>query len=203
MAVLIQHLWASDGSPENTQEVAIIPSIHQFNLALLNQTLYFITENMSNRQLWKSDGMWHGCCQRLELYSSYENLTTFGNLVYFVGSDGLWRSDGTAAGTIKLNDPATFGDIRTLTVWNGMLYFHADSLQYGVELWKSDGSATGTSLVKDINTITNPSYPSGAIPFKGALYFSADNNHRTRTVEKQRHSSRHGHGQRDQPAWQQ
>ncbi|MBL0339820.1 MAG: T9SS type A sorting domain-containing protein [Bacteroidetes bacterium] len=65
----------------------------------------------------------------------------------------LWKSDGTASGTVIVKDiyignpasyPSSFRDI------NGTLYFTAYTNSLGRELWKSDGTTGGTTLVKEI-----------------------------------------------------
>jgi uncharacterized repeat protein (TIGR01451 family) len=88
------------------------------------------------------------------------------------GSSGheLWKSDGTAAGTVLVKDinPGSGGsDPRNLTAVNGMLFFRADDDSSGYELWKSDGTAAGTVMVKDIN-------PRYLTVMNGTLFFTAD-----------------------------
>jgi ELWxxDGT repeat protein len=105
-----------------------------------------------------------------------EHLTAVGNTLFFTTDDGihgreLWRSDGTAAGTVLVKDidiapivsqsaitSANGAPIVTqssnpdgLTDVNGTLFFAADDGIHGREVWKSDGTATGTRLVADIN----------------------------------------------------
>jgi ELWxxDGT repeat protein len=119
-------------------------------------------------------------------------LTNVDGTLYFVGTDGthgnqLWKSDGSAAGTVMLTDfnnggfgPTSLTDVR------GMLYFAAtdtptnlggpESLPaydggHGWELWKTDGTVAGTTMVADINPeIVNPpgsvdgtNYPDGSV----------------------------------------
>ncbi len=66
----------------------------------------------------------------------------------------LWKSDGTAAGTVLVRDivpntstsaPGALIDV------NGTLFFAVNDSVHGRELWKSDGTAAGTVLVRDIN----------------------------------------------------
>ena len=57
-----------------------------------------------------------------------------------------------------------------MTVWNGALYFVADSADYGEELWVYDGD--GVRLVADINTMGD-SLISSLTVFNNKLYFSA------------------------------
>ena len=64
----------------------------------------------------------------------------------------LWRTDGTARGTVMLthvSGPAG-ADPRDLTVADGVLFFSASDPVHGRELWKSNGAAAGTVMVGDI-----------------------------------------------------
>src|SRR5262249_23536232 len=92
------------------------------------------------------------------LTSDPHDIVAIGSTAYFAPSDGiqgteLWKSDGTAAGTVLVADinPGSAGSsLGYLTNVNGTLFFAADDGTHGVELWKSDSAAAGTVLVKDI-----------------------------------------------------
>ena len=86
-----------------------------------------------------------------------------GNCYYFAANDAthgteLWKSDGTAAGTVMVKDiypglsssGGWSSSPTALTVIGGTLYFAANDGTDGTELWKSDGTAAGTVMVKDI-----------------------------------------------------
>jgi ELWxxDGT repeat protein len=95
----------------------------------------------------------------------------------------LWKSDGTAAGTVLVKDllPGKTTDgyplssfPSDLTRYNGAMYFIAN----GDELWKTDGTAAGTTKVKDIDPNKggdegSGSYASMAV-FNGKLLFAGD-----------------------------
>ena len=87
-------------------------------------------------------------------------LTNVNGAFYFEANDGthgveLWKSDGTAAGTVMVKDidPGS-GNSKPedLTNVNGELYFVASDGAHGNELWKSDGTASGTVMVADIDS---------------------------------------------------
>src|SRR5205085_2313751 len=114
-------------------------------------------------------------------------LTAVGGTLFFVADDGLngrelWKSDGTAVGTVLVKDinpgsaygfPSTSSP-SSLTAVGGTLFFAANDGTNGKELWKSDGTPAGTVLVKDINPGSADSYPNGLTAVGGTLYFAAD-----------------------------
>ena len=87
-----------------------------------------------------------------------DSLVDVNGTLFFIADDGvngaeLWKSNGTAGGTVLVKDirVGTSGSsLANLTNVNGTLFFSADDGVNGLELWKSDGTASGTVLVKDI-----------------------------------------------------
>ena len=71
-----------------------------------------------------------------------------GGTLFFVADDGvsgaeLWRSDGTADGTLLVKDINSGGggsSPATLTNVGGTLFFAANDGVGGTELWSSDGT---------------------------------------------------------------
>ena len=116
--------------------------------------------------------------------SSYPSKSVvIGSTAYFTAEDGvhgieLWKSNGTAAGTVLVKDinpgsASSCSDPSFLTNVNGTLFFSADDGTHGPELWKSDGTAAGTALVKDINSGSGSSEPRYLTNVNGTLFFSA------------------------------
>ena len=114
--------------------------------------------------------------------SGFWNAAVAGNVAYLSQDDAvhgqeLWKTDGTAAGTVLVKDinpgeaPSTPS---SLTILGSTLLFAADDGTDGNELWRSDGTAAGTVLVKDINPGSGASYPSNFVVVNGTLYFSAN-----------------------------
>ena len=103
--------------------------------------------------------------------------------LYFNANDGingaeLWKSDGTAAGTVLLKDinpgAASSSPVRMIVV-NNTLFFAANNGTNGQELWKSNGTAAGTVLVKDIRSGGYESIPAWMTDVNGTLFFRANN----------------------------
>jgi ELWxxDGT repeat protein len=86
---------------------------------------------------------------------------------------GLYRSDGTPAGTSKIA-PLVGGALGFSPVFNGSLYFAADDGGgSGSELWKTDGTPAGTTRVIDLYPGTSGSRPGGFRVVEGELLFTA------------------------------
>src|SRR5688572_2959725 len=108
-------------------------------------------------------------------------LTPMGNTLFFVAKGGntgreLWKSDGTAAGTVRVKDirpGSAASNPQYLAVANGLLWFNADDGVHGRELWVSDGTTAGTRLVKDIWPGANSSEAGEFVEHNGAVYFRA------------------------------
>ncbi|MHB8453110.1 MAG: ELWxxDGT repeat protein [Acidiferrobacterales bacterium] len=193
-------VWKTDGTDVGTVLVKTINStlsgadsnISPF--AELNGALYFsANDGGTGRALWKTDGTDAGTVRVTNINAaggenSYQGsffFTKFNGALYFNGNDGvnggeLWKTDGTAAGTVMVKDinpGAASSDPFGFIDLNGALYFSAGNGVGGsnVELWKTDGTAAGTVLVKEFNPgagISNP--PVSFTELNGALYFSAD-----------------------------
>lgn len=114
--------------------------------------------------------------------SNVSYLTIVNNTLFFAANDGvngmeLWKSDGTAAGTIlvkDINPGAGNSSIGYLANVNGTLFFVANNGINGTELWKSDGTAAGTVMVKDIRPGSMGSSPSYLVNVNGVLFFAAN-----------------------------
>src|SRR5262245_36433369 len=173
-------LWKSDGTTAGTVLVKDIrpgsAGSSPYDHTVVKGTLFFTAnDGINGRELWKSDGTAAGTVlvkdirpgnspYGFPLTSSPANLTAVGNQLFFSADDGvsgreLWKSDGTAAGTVLVKDirpgSSSYGyaygsDPKNLTAAGGRLFFAANDGVNGTELWKSDGTAAGTVLVKDI-----------------------------------------------------
>lgn len=156
-------------------------------------TLFFTAQDaVSGRELWKSDGTSSGTVLVKDLFpgdstgypyginsSNPGKLVNLGGTLYFSAADslsgyGLWRSDGTAAGTQLIRGPGQgLKSVNNLTAIGLKLFFSGTGAT-GEELWKSDGTAAGTVQVKDIRAGTTASSPTNLVNVNGDLFFLAD-----------------------------
>ena len=192
-------LWKTDGTAAGTVRVQDSNTAISFAYGFteFNGAFYFqADDNVNGFELWKTDGTDIGTVLVKDInpaagvatfHYRFADFTVYNDALYFQANDGvngfeLWKSDGTAAGTVMVRDinAATgAGSFPTdFTVYNGALFFSAADDANGAKLWKTDGTAAGTMLVKDIIIATGTSFlpddfSRGFPVFNGALYFTA------------------------------
>ena len=174
-------LWKSDGSNAGTvlvkdiypgYQIATFPNNSEPRfLTNVNGTLFFTADNgINGRELWKSDGTEAGTVmiKDINIYSNFSDgssdgamLTDVNGILYFRCNNRdngyeLWKSDGTANGTVMIKDIFTGNNSNgsanssapySLINVNGTLFFAAYDANNGSELWKSDGTEVGTVMV--------------------------------------------------------
>jgi len=104
--------------------------------------------------------------------------------LFFVGRDEacaeLWKSDGTAAGTVRVKDInpgigcAIINNADALTNVNDALFFSANDGTDGAQLWTSDGTSAGTVQVTEPVTGAASASPTELTNSNGTLLFAAD-----------------------------
>jgi ELWxxDGT repeat protein len=154
-------LWRSDGTAAGTVMVKNInPTRNSFPFEFTNVagTAFFAADDGTHGfELWKSDGTAAGTVMVKDINSGTGNSisgvpggsASVNGTLFFNADDGingpqLWKSDGTAAGTVmvKLINPGG-ATPRQLTDIDGTLEFYAfDGTSWG--LFRSDGTAAGT-----------------------------------------------------------
>lgn len=95
----------------------------------------------------------------------------------FVSDSEPWISDGTAGGTIRLNDLNKTGSSspRYFTQVGSLVYFTATGSTVGTELYRTDGTGKGTVLVRDLISGSGSSSPANLFPLGNKLLFSVTN----------------------------
>jgi trimeric autotransporter adhesin len=184
-----RELWKSDGTT-----TVMVKNINEEedegsdpdNLIAVGSTLYFTADDGENgRELWMSSStttvMVKNINEEEDEGSDPDNLIAVGSNLYFLVDDGdgfeLWKSDGTPDNTapidLGLGSAASPDDGEFYAVAVGdNLYFTAETDAEGVELWMISAAGV-TSMVKDIWTGAQGSYPYLLTAFGSDLYFVA------------------------------
>ncbi len=185
---------------------------------VVNGEMFFAAQDSTHGvQLWESNGTAAGTIRLSDGNDANGgihpgDLTAVGGTLYFSANDGLaafggvgdgdqlWKSDGTAAGTVMVtdsNDGVAKASLFPFELTNvgGTLYFAAADLDDGEQLFKSDGTAAGTAMVADIPGANGypGSYPGNLTAEGSQLYFSAsDSSHGHPALDVQRDGGRDG-----------
>ena len=181
-------LWMSDGTAGGTTIVQEIEpgSSGSFprNLTEVDGTLYFSTRN---HDLWRSQGT-APTTQRVQRFSGtrLKEFTVVGSTLYFAheasSADELWKSDGSAQGTVRLTTvPGASSRIAHIGAAGSTVFFNGRDDTHGAELWASAGTPATTGLVKDLYPGSEGAFPNRFTDLQGTLFFSAE----TATVGKE------------------
>ncbi len=207
-------LWHSDGTASGTRLAADInpgpANSYPFYLVVYKDALYFFAKDAAHgielrKTFWDNALKIYRTELVKDIYAGTEfgikprevtELVVFEDFLFFVANDGVkgkevWRSDGTAAGTVRVTDinPGSGdADPKYLTVLStsstgDKLVFSARVGIDDRELWKIEKQGSpatfNVSIVKDISPGFQSSNPDILYDYgrftqlKGELYFSA------------------------------
>jgi ELWxxDGT repeat protein len=159
-----KHLWVTDGTAAGTTRVASAdgsPTLGDgVSFVPAGDSVYFSGENQLNGfEPWKSDGTSAGTYMIANLVSdpaassNPSRPVAAGDSLYFTAWDGarnatttraassLWRTDGTAAGTLQVSASTTSAGA---TAIGASLFFIDASPGTAAQLWRSDGTPETT-----------------------------------------------------------
>ena len=158
----------------------------------INGTVFFAADGGQGVELWKTDGTVLGTSLVKDINggvdfpghtrrsSNPSNFVNFNGTLFFTATTAangteLFRSDGTAAGTVLVSDllaGPSGASPSQLTVVGNTLFF-ATTTANGTELFKSDGTAAGTVPVADLVAGAGSSNPSQLTVVGNTLFFTA------------------------------
>lgn len=194
-------LFKTDGTESGTslvKDVAVgnTSGIGEFTLFMnLNDIVFFkANDQIHGEELWRSDGTEQGTYLLKDINPGTGNGVTSSNLfynhynitnekcyailngyLYFIGKDnleyGIWRTDGTTNGTIKVVSLPANGYI--IDSANGKIFFKTNFNNSGYasnSLWSTDGTQSGTIFLESWTIGTNQFRKN--IVFNNELYFT-------------------------------
>jgi ELWxxDGT repeat protein len=201
-------LWVSNGtSPGTVLLKDILPgtganfaSDMPQNLTTVGSLVYVQdSDGKGGLDLWKTDGTAAGTVlvkhvedgnigqSGIQPAPDLQSMSAQGNLLYFSAYDPLhgnelWRSDGTAAGTLRIKDINTATNTNAgidsslqgnaVGLASGASFFTGFDSAHGAELWTSDGTLAGSHLLLDISAGTRNSLPSNLTVLGGGAQFA-------------------------------
>lgn len=185
-----ENIFRTDGTAAGTVQVTNWPSNSGFEvttpLTQVGNSLYFGGWNSSGIQLWSYD-LGSGATQLVNDVAPIQltpmDLVNVNGTLFFSGFDAthgreLWKSDGTAAGTVLIDDinpGARDSSPANIIAVDGRAYFFAQSSNNAAyQLWTSDGTAAGTHLVSAASFTPTGLNPLQTLSLNGKVYFTAD-----------------------------
>lgn len=171
-------LWSTDGTIAGTHRVADInpgsASAFQQSAAIIphgSGVLFFADDGVHGPDLWSSDGTAAGTQFVKEVFPGScvvcpdaPDLVASNGFVFFLASSGLWRTDGTNAGTFAIDESPLISE---LTAVFSRLYFFVGASATPTSLRATDGTLAGTETILGM---PKGDYRSGAV-IGGKWYF--------------------------------
>ena len=181
-----QRLWVSDGSAAGTRPLTSEGSdsgrVTLDRPPVRVENLLFFTTDFAD-DLWVTDGTpagtrpVHDPATNAGRFSRI--LAEFDGALYYVANaagdgGGLWRTDGTALGTVFLRELGFSSENVSFTPMGDLAFFVAFDSEHGTELWRTDGTAGGTVLVRDIANSGGSPEPFALTVAGSLLFFTAN-----------------------------
>ncbi len=151
-------LWRTNGSPGNAEQVSDISFVLATNQgfgndapfsAMVGETVFFAASaNGGPFQMWRTDSSGTFALTTPASVDYNTEPVAVGNHLYFFSGGGLWRSDGTSAGTTRIQSATTISTVygTTFLTSGSFVYFVGDDGS-GAKLWRTDGSQAGTVVI--------------------------------------------------------
>lgn len=166
----------------NTQP-SPFPRIDSDTVTLANGTTVMVLEDyLTGTELWRSDGTSAGTTLIRDLTPGLltgvdgpSGLTAVGNAAYFftarsiLGKTGLWKTDGTAPGTLLLQEFEGTDDDHDERRGNIVALGSNVLFSFGNALWKTDGTPAGTRELKRFPPVVRFGYEDSGVIVGTAL----------------------------------
>jgi ELWxxDGT repeat protein len=153
--------------------------------ALPQAAVFFADDGVHGDEPWVTDGQTGGTALLADLVpgaggSAGRPLAVIGDLLYFAATTdrdsapSLWRTDGTAAGTVRLSYGEELQGLGAVGVVEdrGLFFFNGGGEEWGEGLWVSDGTPAGTGQLAQVVPGRGPGEPLVGLAWDGRLYFA-------------------------------
>ena len=185
-------LWRSDGTAAGTymvEELAPGPaSTFPRRFSRAGSAFYFVGSRDFDVHLWRSTGVPGAVSvlERVEDNFIFRPTPVKSRLFFLVDNDegeaSLWKTDGTAASTLRLrffhgeypHDLVALGSRLVFSAGGNFGGGDFGGEPEGEELWVSDGTVMGTTLLKDLRPGPDSSAPASLAVMDGRVFFAAD-----------------------------
>ncbi|HEU5086291.1 MAG TPA: hypothetical protein VFT99_02555, partial [Roseiflexaceae bacterium] len=143
-------LWRSDGTEAGTYKVDLGSNVVEpfVPIPFEDKLLIIAKGSSSGYALFANDGSSSNSTLLKDNFAPSSELGIIGNAWYFVvagTSTELWKTDGTAAGTLKVSTLSSGTYVRgEKVVLDNVTYFTLEN-----SLWKTDGTTAGTAKIKE------------------------------------------------------
>jgi len=175
-ACLLLAAWPAFAQPVLVKGVNPLPPYPgRSAYVTLNGTLYFAANGGGyGSELYRSDSKVVNPTLVKDIVpggvgSDPAELVRFKNGFLFTMADGLYRSDGTEAGTVPVK---LFSTLRpySLVIAGGTAFF-VQFFNSVMQIWKSDGTTAGTVLVKEIGVVYSQYLDYRLVVLNGSVFF--------------------------------
>lgn len=188
-----QELWVSDGTAINTRQLKDINKTttassyaggyYNAMVPTANGAVFIASQKDYGTELYQSDGTTAGTNlikdilpgengswpRSLMVKNGYTYFAAVGPDENNLGNSGIYRTNGTAAGTIRIATGAPNNDLAVTD--NGLVFWVAYNQQtYTSELWRSNGTAVGTIMLA--SGLNSDIYP---VALGNTIFFSNGN----------------------------
>ncbi|HEY4641550.1 MAG TPA: hypothetical protein VII75_09420 [Thermoanaerobaculia bacterium] len=172
-----EELWSVNGEGRDADLVNLAPDGKTWGSSLLwmqtagDDVLFVVRTDYDHLALWRSDGTDWGTYPLLTLPALPPAIQSvvIDDISYIsLGDTGLWRTDGTIAGTVRLaNRSNAVAKFR-----NGVIFEGFDDAA-GFEPWISDGTLAGTHRIADTREGPESGGMQSGIEIGDQFYFAA------------------------------
>ncbi|NBD08802.1 hypothetical protein [Corallococcus silvisoli] len=173
-------LWRSNGTEAGTVQVKSFPPAsvgvpRMTSLVPVGKKVFFQFDDPgTGQELWISDGTGAGTHLVKDVtpgpqgtrfaFTAAQNgrLTFIREWAFAPGNPQVevWRSDGTAAGTVQVVNFGTLGKLVSPSMLGSTLLFFLETPGTGTSLWRTDGTAAGTLHLGNFGPLATPPYTS-------------------------------------------